>query len=154
VKSIDKKKDLTSRNATLVSERTGRSTMNEQSRRFAEKTTRAARENFERGAGEIEHAARNAEQSYSLGAAGIRELSLKLIDMAHANSEAVFELAHDIASAKAPSDLAAIWAEHALRQFELMTKQSKELTDLGQKLAGRTTEPLARSVNEAFARGT
>jgi hypothetical protein len=154
VKSIDKKKDLTSRNATLVSERTGRSTMNEQSRRFAEKTTTAARENFERGAAEIEHAARNAEQSYSLGAAGIRELSLKLIDMAHANSEAVFELAHDIASAGAPSDLAAIWAEHARRQFELMTRQSKELTDLGQKLAGRTTAPLARSVSEAFARGT
>jgi hypothetical protein len=147
VKSIDKKKDLTWRNATLVSERTGRSTMNEQSRRFAEKTTRAARENFERGAAEIEHATRNAEESYSLGAAGIREL-------AHANSEAVFELAHDIASAEAPSDLAAIWAEHARRQFELMTRQSKELTDLGQKLAGRTTEPLARSVSEAFARGT
>ena len=74
--------------------------------------------------------------------------------MAHANTEAVFELAQDIVSAEAPSDLAPIWAEHARRRFELMTKQSKELADLGQKFAGRTTEPLARTVNEAFARGT
>jgi hypothetical protein len=72
--------------------------------------------------------------------------------MAHTNSEAVFELAHEIASAHAPSDLAGIWAEHARRQFELMTKQSAELTVLRQKLAGRTTEPLARAFNEA--RGT
>ena len=59
--------------------------------------------------------------------------------MAHANTGAVFELAHEIASANAPSDLATIWAEHARRQFELAT---------------RTAEPLARTVNEAFARGT
>jgi phasin len=128
--------------------------MNEQARRFAEKTTKGARENLERGASATEDATRNAEQSYSSALAGMRELNFKLIEMAHANTEAVFDLAHEIASAEAPSDLAGIWAEHARRQFELMTKQSKELTDLGQKLAGRTTEPLARSVNEAFARGT
>ena len=74
--------------------------------------------------------------------------------MAQANTEAVFELAHEIAIAEAPSDLAGIWAEHTRRQFELMTKQSKELTNLGQKLASRTTEPLTRTVKEAFARGT
>jgi hypothetical protein len=62
-------------------------------------------------------------------------------------------LAHEIAGADQPSDLAAIWSEHARQQFERMTRQSKELTDLGQKLAGRTTEPLARTVNKAFRHG-
>jgi hypothetical protein len=128
--------------------------MDEQPRRVAEKTTKAARENLERGASATENATRNAEQSYSSALAGMRELNLKLIEMAHANTEAVFELAHDIASAEAPSDLAAIWAEHARRQFELMTMQSKKLTDLGQRLAGQTKEPLAHTFNEAFARGT
>ena len=132
----------------------GEMSMNEQPGRVAERTTKAARENFERGASATEDATRNAEQSYSSALAGIRELNLKLIEMAHANTEAVFELAQDIVSAEAPSDLAPIWAEHARRRFELMTKQSKELADLGQKFAGRTTEPLARTVNEAFARGT
>ena len=128
----------------------GEASMNEQSKQF-ERTTKAARENIERV---TEDATRNAEQSYSTALAGMRELNLKLIEMAQTNTEAVFELAHEIASAEAPSDLAGIWAEHTRRQFELMTKQSKELTSLGQKLASRTTEPLTRTVNEAFARRT
>ena len=130
----------------------GEEPMNEQPRRFAERTTKAAHENFERGAFATENETRNAEQSYSSSLAGMRELNLKLIEMARANTEAVFELAHEIASAEAPSDLAGIWAEHARRQFDLMTKQSKELTDFGQKLAGRTAKPIARTVNEAFTR--
>jgi len=128
--------------------------MDDQRKRFTDKTAKAARENFEQGASAAQHATRNAEQSYSSALTGMREFNLKLIEMAHANTEAAFELAHEIASAEAPSDLAAIWAEHARRQFELMTRQSKELTELGQKLAGRTTEPFAHTINEAFARGT
>jgi phasin len=128
----------------------GEGSMNE----FADKTTKAVRENLERGASATEHATRGAEQSYSLALAGMRELNIKLIEMAHANAEAVFELAHEIATADQPSDLAAIWSEHARQQFERMTRQSKELTDLGQKLAGRTTEPLARTVNKVFRYGT
>jgi hypothetical protein len=132
----------------------GEASMNEQSRQFAERTTKAASENLERGASAREDVTRNAEQSYSTALAGMRELNLKLIEMAQANTEAVFELAHQIASVEAPSDLTEISAEHTRRQFELMTKQSKELTNLGQKLAGRATEPLTRTVNEAFGRGT
>ncbi len=134
--------------------RKGERSMNEQSTRFAEKTTRAARENFETGASAAQDATRRAEQSYSSTFAGIREVNVKLIEMAHDNTEAIFELAHEIASAEAPSDLAGVWTEHARRQIERMTKQSKELTELGQKMAGRATEPLSRSINESFARGT
>ena len=128
--------------------------MDDQRKRFADKTTKTARENFEHGASAVQDATRNAQQTYSSALTGMREFHLKLIEMAHANTEAAFELAHEIASAEAPSDLAAIWAEHARRQFELMTKQSKELTELGQRLAGRTTEPFAHNLNEVFARGT
>ena len=128
--------------------------MDEQRKRFTDKTAKTARENFELGASAAQDATRNAEQSYSSALTGMREFNLKLIEMAHANTEAAFELAHEIASAEAPSDLAAIWTEHARRQFELMTRQSKELTELGQKLAGRTTEPFAQTFSEAFARGT
>lgn len=128
--------------------------MNEhESRQFVDKSTKAARENIERGAGAAQDVTRGAQQCYSSAVAGVRELNIKLIEMAHANAEAVFELAHEIASAEAPSDLAAIWSAHAKRQFELMTKQTQELTELGQKFASSSTQPLARSVNEAFGRG-
>jgi hypothetical protein len=123
----------------------------EQSRRFADKSTKVARETIERGVSATEEAStKGAEQSFSSSLASMRELNIKLIDMVHANADAVFDLAHEVASAQAPSDLAAIWSAHAKRQFEIMTKQARELTELGQKLAARSTEPLTRSVNEAF----
>ncbi len=132
----------------------GERSMNEQSTRFAEKITKVARENLSAGARVTEDATRTAEQSYSSALAGMRELNVKLIEMAHDNTEAIFELAHEIASAEAPTHLAEIWAAHARRQFELMTNQSKELSELGQKLAGRATEPFFQSINQTFARGT
>ena len=130
----------------------GRALMNEyeQSRRFADKSTKAARETIDRGVSATEEATKGAEQSFSSSLASMRELNIKLIDMVHAYADAVFDLAHEVASAQAPSDLAAIWSAHAKRQFEIMTKQARELTELGQKLAARSTEPLTRSVNEAF----
>jgi hypothetical protein len=80
----------------------------------------------------------------------MRELNGKLIDMAHANADAVFDLAHDLASAQAPSDLAVIWSAYARRRFEMMTTQMRELTLLGQKFAGRSTAPLTRGFEEVF----
>jgi hypothetical protein len=96
----------------------------ERSRQFADKSTKAARETIERGVWSAEEATN-----------GMRELNVKLIDMAHANVDAAFDLAHEVASAKAPSDLATIWFAHARRQFEMMTKQTRELTELGQRFA-------------------
>jgi phasin len=125
----------------------------EESKRFGDKSTKAARETIERGAWAAEEATKGAEQSLSSSLTSMRELNIKLIDMAHANADAVFELAHELAGAQAPSDLAAIWSSHAKRQFEMMTKQTRELTELGQKLASRGTEPLTRSFQEAFRRG-
>jgi hypothetical protein len=71
----------------------------------------------------------------------MRELNIKLIDMAHANTDAVFELMHDIASAQTPYDVMAIWSAYTKRRFEMMTKQAKEFTEVGQKLARRNTGP-------------
>ena len=126
----------------------------ERSRRFADKSTKAARETIERGIRSAEEATNGAKLSFLSSFAGLRELNIKLIDMAHANADAVFDLAQEVASVQAPSDLVAIWSAHANRQFEMMTKQTRELTELGQKLASQSTEPLTRGVNEAFRHGT
>jgi phasin len=122
----------------------------EESRRFPNKSTKPVRETIERGVSAAEEATKVAEHSLSSSLASIRELNGKLIDMAHANADAVFDLAHELAAARAPSDLAAIWSAHARRQFELMTAQTRELTLLGQKFASRSTDPWTRSFNEVF----
>ena len=75
----------------------------------------------EKGKATAEKSARAVEQSYSATADNMRDYSLKIIDMAHANTEAVFEFARRLASAKAPSDLATVWTAHARKQFEMLS---------------------------------
>ena len=106
--------------------------------RFADKSTKAAQETIERGVSSAEKAANGAKLNLLSSFTGMRELNIKFIDMAHANTDAVFDLLHEIASAQAPSDLMAIWSAYASRKFEMMTKQTQELTEMGQKLASRS----------------
>jgi hypothetical protein len=126
----------------------------EQSTRLADKSTKVARETIERGIRSAEEATNGVKLTFLSSFAGMREFNAKLIDMAHANADAVFDLAHEIAGAQAPSDLMSIWSAYAKRRFEMMTKQAQELTEVGQQLASRSTEPLSRSVNEAFRHRT
>jgi len=95
-----------------------------------------------------------AEQSYSATIENVRDFNLKMIDMAQANSEAVFNFARELATSKQPSDIAELWTAHAKKQFETLTEQTKELTALGQKIAGESAEPITRSVNQAFKKAS
>jgi hypothetical protein len=127
----------------------------EESKRFADKSTKAVRETIERSTVGRRRSGSGREAEYYIVRcryAGTK--NIKLIDMAHANADAVFDLAYEIASAKAPFDLVAIWSAHAKRKFEMMREQTRELTELGQKLASRNTETVSQSVNEAFRHRT
>jgi hypothetical protein len=49
----------------------------------------------------------------------IRDFNVKMIDMAQANAEAVFEFARQLATAKQPSDIFELWTAHAKKQSVL-----------------------------------
>ena len=115
-----------------------------------DKSRKIGNETLEKGKAAAEQTARSVEQSYTATVENMRDYSLKMIDMAQANADAVFELARRLATAKAPSDITELWTAHAKKQFETLTEQTKELTALGQKIAGESAEPIARSVNQAF----
>ena len=119
----------------------------DQSRKFADKSVAGAGEALEKGKAAV-------EQSYSVAVENIRTFNVKMIDMARANSEAVFDFARQITSAKAPSDIVELWTTHAHKQFAVLSEQSKELTALGQKMAGESAEPIQRSVNQAFKKAS
>ena len=125
------------------------SPMNEQdqTRKVADKSVSIASETFEKGKAA-------AEQNYSLAVENIRAFNVKIIDMAWANTEAAFDFAHQVASAKAPTDIVELWTAHAQKQFEALSEQSKELAVLGQKMAGESAVPLVRSVNQAFKKAS
>jgi hypothetical protein len=97
-----------------------------------------------------EETVRAVEQSYSATADNMRDSIIKMINMAQANSEAVFEFARQLASARAASDLTEVWTTQARKQFEMLGEQTRQLTALGQKMAAESAEPIARNVKQAF----
>jgi phasin len=113
-----------------------------------------ASETLEKGKATAEQATRAVQQSYSITVDNIRNFNVKMIDMAQANAEAVFEFARQLATAKQPSDMVELWTAHAKKQFETLTKQTKELSALGQKIAGESAEPITRGVNQAFKKAS
>jgi hypothetical protein len=119
----------------------------DQTRKFADKSASAASETFEKGKAAV-------EQNYSVAVENIRAFNVRMIDMARINTEAAFDFARQIASAKAPADIVELWTAHAHRQFETLSEQTKELAALGQKMAGESAAPLARSVNQAFKKAS
>ena len=126
----------------------------DQSRKFADKSAAIAIETMEKSKAAAEQSVRTVEQGYSAAIENIRDFNVKMIDMARANANAAFDFALQIASAKAPSDIVQLWTAHAQKQFEKLSEQTKELTALGQKIAGESAEPLARSVNQVFKKAS
>jgi phasin len=136
---------------TPVKERMSPMSEYNQSRKIADKS---ANETLEKGRAAVEQSARAVEQSYSATVESIRDFNIKMIDMARANTEAVFDFALQISTAKAPTDIVELWTTHARKQFEMLSEQTKELTVLGQKIAGESAEPIARSVSQAFKKAS
>jgi hypothetical protein len=80
----------------------------------------------------------------------MRDFTIKIINMAQTNTEAVFEYARQLASAQAPSDFADVLTAQARKQFEMLREQTRELTALGQKMPGESGAPIAHKVKQAF----
>src|SRR4029077_7050422 len=96
----------------------------------------------------------NQDQNISVTVESIRDFNVKMIDMAQANAEAVFECARQLAVAKQPSDMVELWTAHAKKQFETLTEQTKHLSALEKKSAGESAEPITRGVNQAFKKAS
>jgi hypothetical protein len=132
------------------------SSMGEQdrSRKVADRNAAFANKTLEKGRATMEQSARAAEQSYSTAVENMRNYNLKMLDMAQANVEAVFEVARQLATAKTPADMIELCTAHAHKQFELLSEQTNELTALGQRWTGESVEPIARSVTQAFSKAS
>jgi hypothetical protein len=115
---------------------------------------------------ELEQSAQGIELSYSAAVEKMRACNLKIIEIAHANTEAVFEFVRQLAMAKGPSDhaelltthakqsLAELWRSHAKKQFDMISEQIKELRTLGHNFDDEGVELIARSINQAFDKGS
>src|ERR1044072_4577510 len=114
----------------------------EQMRAFAEKGVSQARDNYakfkdaaETHNGTMEAVFTNASKGYSAYAA-------KLIEFAKTNTSSSLDFAQDLFGVKTPVEALELWTSHTRKQIETLTAQAKELSELGQKAAAETVEPI------------
>lgn len=112
--------------------------MNKHDRRFADSTAAA------------EESTRAMGNGYLAVAEAVRDFNMKLIEMTQTNVMANFSFAQRVATAKGPSEAAAVWSSCAHERFETLTDQSRELTALAQRVMTSTAEPLTRSFRQTL----
>ncbi len=119
-------------------------------REFAEKGVTQARDNWEKMKAATEEATDLIEGSYATASKGMVEYGHKMIEHSRTNTNAAFDLATELMTAKSISEVVELSTAHMRKQFEALGVQTKELTGLAQKVAAETAEPIKESVASAF----
>src|SRR5262245_22377578 len=115
-------------------------------REFAERSASQAKDNYDKIRSVAEQAASVFETTCTAAQKGAADYGLKLIETARTNSDAAFDFAASLLSAKSLSEWVALSSEHGRRQAEIFAAQAKELTALAQKVAVETAEPVKAGV--------
>jgi phasin len=119
-------------------------------REFAERGVAQAKDTYEKIKAAAEEATDVLETTYSTATKGASDYGLKMIEVARANTNAVFDFAGEIIAAKTLSEVVELTNAHARKQFEALTQQTKDLSALAQKVATDTAEPIKSGMNKAF----
>ena len=88
--------------------------------------------------------------SYAKAVEGGQVYNNKLLEFAQTNSKVAFDFAQKLIAVKSPSEFIELSTEHARKQFEVLTEQTKELTALAQQVTLATAEPLKTGITKAF----
>src|SRR5260370_16802716 len=112
----------------------------ERVRETAEKAVSQAKNTYEKAKVASEQATDLLRETYATAAKGATDYNLKIIEFARANTNTAFDYAQDLMEVKHPSELVALSTAHVQQRFETMIAQTKELTELTQKVATEPTE--------------
>jgi len=113
-------------------------------REIAEKGNSQAKETYEKMNGATTEAADLIKNSFSTTIKGLslQDYNNKVIEFTHLNTNAAFDFVQKMSSVKSPSEFLELWTEHARKQVEKLTEQTKQLAALAQKVSLATAEPL------------
>ena len=122
-------------------------------REMAEKGTAQAKDTYEKMSAATTEAADLIKDSYATAVKGMQDYNNKFIEFAHANTDAAFDFFQKLSGVKSPSAYVEISTEHARKQIETLTEQTKQLAALAQKGTLAAAEPLksamAKTINRA-----
>ncbi|MES2031866.1 MAG: phasin [Pseudomonadota bacterium] len=122
----------------------------EQVRAFAEKGVSQAREGYAKLKDAAETHNSTVEAVFGTASKGAAEYSAKLLDIAKTNTNAGFDFAQSLIGVKSPSHMMELWAAFARSQLETFAGQTKQLAELGQKIASETAEPIKTGASKLF----
>ena len=121
-------------------------------REFAERGVAQCKDTYEKMKAAAEEATDVLETTYSTATRGASDYGLKVIEAARVNTNAAFDFAGELITAKTLSEVIELSSAHARKQFEAYTEQGKELTALAQRVATDTAEPIKSGMNRAFSK--
>ena len=119
-------------------------------REIAEKGPTQANETYEKMNAATSEAVAVIEISYSSAVKGMQDYNNKIMEFAHANTNAAFDFVQKMSGVKSPAAFIELWTEHSRKQVETLTEQSKQLVALAQKVTHATAEPLKTGVANPF----
>jgi phasin len=121
-------------------------------REIAEKGTTQANETYEKMNAATIEASEVIKNGYSTAVKGMQDYNNKIIEFAHANTNAAFDFVQKMSGVKSPTAFIELWTEHARKQVETLTEQSRELAALTKKTAFASAESLKTGVTDSLKR--
>jgi phasin len=121
-------------------------------REIAEKGTTQAKETYENMTAASTEAADLIKNSYWTAVKGVEDYNSKFIEFARANTNAAFDFVQKMSNVKSPTAFIELWTEHARKQAETLTEQSKQLAALAKNAALAPAEPFKTGATESLNR--
>ncbi len=119
-------------------------------RRMTEKGAGEAKSTFNKAATAATEGTRRAEQNALTAVNGVRECYIRMLDMAQENTVAAFELARDLATVQTPSEFVEVCNARTRDAYSAFSEQTKEMSELAQKVATSTVQPLTNGLTSPF----
>ena len=122
----------------------------EQMRAFAEKGVSQARDSYAKFKDAAETHNGTIEAVFTSASKGASAYSAKMLEFFKANTTASLDFAQELFGVKTPAAAIELWTSHTRQQFETLAAQAKELTELSQKVATQTVEPIKASAAKLY----
>lgn len=122
----------------------------EQMRAFAEKGVSQARDNYAKFKDAAESHNGTMEAVFTSASKGASAYSAKVMEFVKTNTTSALDFAQELLGAKTPSEALELWTSHTRKQFETFTAQARELTELSQKVASETVEPIKANASKYY----
>ena len=119
-------------------------------REFAEKGVAQTKDAYEKIKAAAEENTAMLETVYTTASKGATDYGLKVMEIARANTDAMFDYVEAMFGVKTPSEFVELSTKHAREQFDALSGHSKELAGLAQKVATDTAEPIKTGVSKAM----